>query len=142
VCLSAPAQGAGRILAVSVETLELAADLFDMDIASLQIGPMVGAREVDWSSDGAGRVQQAALVCDSRDLACVLAHKLESDGVTAGRFDDGQADWIVEASGRDAYNGVFGGERAGYFAHCRLAGPRRDHDYNNRPGMDIHRASS
>jgi hypothetical protein len=71
---------------------------------------------VDWLSDGAGRVQQAALVCGSRDLACVFAHKLESDGVMAGRFDDSQADWIVEASGRDARNGVFGGEWVGYFA--------------------------
>ena len=116
VCLAAPAQEAGRILAVSVETLELIADLFDMDIASLQIGPMVGAREVDWSSGGTGRVAQAALVCDARDLTCVLARKLENDRVMAGRFDDGQADWIVEASGRHAGGGIFGGERVGYFA--------------------------
>src|ERR1700704_2115022 len=79
LCLAAPAQGAGRIVAISVETLELAADLFDMDAASLQIGPMVRARQVDWSSrGGAGRVEQAALVCDAHDLACVFARKLES----------------------------------------------------------------
>ena len=116
LCLTALAQGAGRIVAVSVETLELAADLFDMDVARLQIGPMVRAREVDWSSGGAGRVEQAALVCDAQDLACVLARKLESEGVVAGRFDDGQADWIVDASGRDASGGILGGERVGYFA--------------------------
>src|SRR5258708_31871934 len=116
VCLAAPAQSAGRILAVSVETLELAADLFDMDAASLQIGPMVRARQVDWSRGGAGRVEQAALVCDAHDLACVFARKLECDGVMAGRFDDARADWIVEASGRGSGNGIFGGERVGYFA--------------------------
>src|SRR5260221_9288346 len=87
-----------------------------MDAASLRIGPMVRARQVDWSRGGAGRVEQAALVCDAHDLASVVARKLESDGVMAGRFDDARADWIVEASGRGSGDGIFGGERVGYFA--------------------------
>jgi hypothetical protein len=50
-------------------------------------------------------------------LTYVLARKLESDGVTAGLFDNVEADWIVEASGRDAGDGIFAGEQVGYFVH-------------------------
>jgi len=106
---------------------ELAADLFEMEPATLQIRADGAQRAGSiWSPGAAGTVEQAALVCDAHDLACVVARKLERQyGVLTGRFDDARADWIVEASGRGSGNGIFGGrEGRGYFAaHCRLAGP-------------------
>jgi hypothetical protein len=100
-----------RIVAVSLETLALAIDLFGIDRDALRIGPVVRERRVDWSVDGPATMPQLALVCDAADLAAVLARTLP-EGVFGE--DDGDADWIVDAGGRPDGEGA--GERVGLFA--------------------------
>src|SRR6185503_15120791 len=63
VIIDAPTRRRNRIVAVAIETLALAADLFDVDPRELAIGPTVSGRRVDWSADGPGLVPQSAVVC-------------------------------------------------------------------------------
>jgi flavin-dependent dehydrogenase len=109
----------GRIVAIPIETLGLAADLFGVDLAALQIGPRVERRRVDWAAGSAATVAQVAFVCDIADFAAALARPLRDAGCLAVTTDD-DADWILEASGRPARDAMRAGERVGQFA--RVAG--------------------
>jgi hypothetical protein len=113
----------GRIVAIPVETLRLAADLFGVDLAALQIGRRVERRRVDWAAGSAGTVAQVAFVCDIADFAAALARPLRDAGCLAVTADD-DADWILEASGRPARDAMRAGERVGQFA--RVAGTACD----------------
>jgi flavin-dependent dehydrogenase len=115
VLMSAPPRAAGRIVAIPIETLALAQTLFDVDIAMLQIGPMVEGRRVDWSADGTAVVPQIALACDVGDFAAALARPLRKAGCMVGGTADDDADWIIEASGRPVGSTALGGERVGQF---------------------------
>lgn len=109
----------GRIVAIPIETLRLAADLFGVDVAALQIGPMVARRRVEWAAGRADAVPQIALVCDATDFSAILARPLRDAGCFSGTADD-DADWTLEASGRPAHDALRAGERVGQFA--RVAG--------------------
>ena len=116
VIMEAPARRRTRILAVAVDTLILAAELFELDPAELAIGPTVSGRRVDWSDDGPGVVPQAALVCRADALAAVLARPLRDAGVFRDSVEESESDWTIEASGHPAAAGACGGARVGYFA--------------------------
>jgi 2-polyprenyl-6-methoxyphenol hydroxylase-like FAD-dependent oxidoreductase len=113
----------GRIVAIPIETLRLAADLFGIDVAALRIGPMVDRRRVDWSEGRAGAVAQVALVCDVADFAATLARPLRDAGCLARTADD-DVDWTLECSGRPARGALRAGERVGQFA--RIVGMAHD----------------
>ncbi|HEX4556900.1 MAG TPA: hypothetical protein VH249_23120 [Xanthobacteraceae bacterium] len=109
----------GRIVAIPIETLRLAADLFEVEFAALQIGARVERRRVDWAAGSAATVAQVAFVCDIADFAAALARPLRDAGCLAVTADD-DADWILEASGRPARDALRAGQRVGQFA--RVAG--------------------
>ena len=65
-----------RIVAISMETVALAARIFNIDPDELKIGPIVEERHVNWSIEGAATMPDAALVCDAGDFSAVLASSL------------------------------------------------------------------
>jgi len=71
--MAAAPRARGRIVAIPIETLRLAAELHELDVAALTTGPMVARRAVDWSAEGASVVPQAAMICDVADLAALTA---------------------------------------------------------------------
>lgn len=123
VVIDAPASRRPRIVSVPLETLALAAQLFEIDLAQLKIGIVVHERRVDWSADGPATLPQLALVCDVGDLSVVLARSLRGARI-AGAAGDDDADWVIDATGRPAVAGFCGGERVGYFA--RIDGVARE----------------
>src|SRR5258707_697448 len=66
----------GRIVAIPIETLRLADDLFGVDLAALQVGLRVERRRVDWAAGSAATVAQVAFVCDIADFAAALSRPL------------------------------------------------------------------
>jgi hypothetical protein len=120
VCVDVAKARASRVVGISLATLSLVAELFDIDPADLRIGPMVAARRVCWSDDSPSVVEQVSLICDAARLSDLLLQRLKRLSPLA---DDDDFDWIVEASGRPADIGVFGGDRAGRFARVVDAPP-------------------
>jgi hypothetical protein len=116
VRMDAPGQRRRRILAVPIETLSFAAELFRLDLSALLIGPLVRERIVDWSEGGRAAVPHVAVVCDAHDLAGTLAGPLWDCGVVRDVAEAVDADWTIDASGRPATTDAAGGTRVGYFA--------------------------
>jgi flavin-dependent dehydrogenase len=95
--------------------LALASDLFEIDIATLQIGPMVERRHVAWSAGEPSMVPQIALACDVGELAATLANQLQNVECVLGKAENNDAGWIIEAFGRPDYS-ASGGQPVGQFA--------------------------
>ncbi len=108
----------GRIVAIPIETLRLAADLFGIDVAALRIGPMVDKRRVDWSAGSAGAVAQVALVCDAADFAATLARPLRDAGCVSADMTDDDVDWTFDASGRPPGGALHAGKRVAQFVRA------------------------
>ena len=80
VIIDAQTQRKRRIVAISMETVALAARIFDIDPDELKIGPIVEERRVDWSTEGPATMPDAALVCDAGDFSAVLQPRSPTSG--------------------------------------------------------------
>jgi len=122
VVIDAPVSRKRRVVSIPMETVALAAHLFEIELDQLTTGCMVRERRVDWSGDGPAVMPDSALVCDIGDFCTVLARSLRGATI-AGAVEDEDADWIIDATGRPAAAGLHGGERVGYSARIADAAP-------------------
>ena len=118
--MAAAPRARGRIVAIPIETLRLAAELHDLDVAALATGPMVERRAVDWSAGGAAVMPQAAVICDVADLAARLARRLD-ESARAPDAADTEVDWTLDAAGQAADEALRAGERVGQFVRLATA---------------------
>jgi len=92
----------GRLIAVSVETVSLAAELWQTPPERVWAGSWVQRRETAWASAAFERTDSAALVCDPADIVARFVDLLAERGVRVadGAAPEDDADWVITAEGR------------------------------------------
>jgi hypothetical protein len=143
VVIDAPVPRKGRMVSVPMETVALAAHLFEIDLDELKVGCIVRERRVDWSTDGPAAMPEPALVCDDGDFSAVLTRspprsKNRRSGTTLG-----DADWIIDATGVRLPLASAAGKRVGYSARIACAASESFHvRQRDRRRLDLYVAAT